>query len=366
MSEELGAAPAPGPAESAPVQDAPQVDSTPAPEATDAPEPKEAPKLSAREAVQKAMKSAPEGETSDTAETETQTDAPKEAKSAPQPRNERGQFTKPGESDPAAPTEADKTATAPKTPAVDVPEALSRVSDEAKKAWSEAPEPLRRDIQERFTQYEQGLQQYQQFAQALRPYIEHAAKNQTNLPQMLAAYTQAERMLSQDPVTGVAQLLKQLGKDPFEVAMGLLDHNPQAQPQQPQQPVVDHEKEQMRQQLQQMQHQQHHAKVERGVDDFWAKHPDAEEVAPQIAETLRRMQRTDDPIADLQWAYEMVRVRAPQPAEPEKPQPSVRLQAAANLSTSGAPQNGSSPAPRRNHSSVRDAVQAARAANGRA
>lgn len=109
--------------------------------------------------------------------------------------------------DPAADPEPPKRATAYKEP----PHGFD---DAAKKEWESVPESVRGAMHRRAQEMERGIHKYRQDAEQFEPvrqYAEMAKQGGTDLATALHQYTTMETELRRDPISGLQQIVANLG-----------------------------------------------------------------------------------------------------------------------------------------------------------
>lgn len=298
-------------------------------------------------------------------------DAPQAEVKSGRERDEKGRFLSSQKAEAPAPENAsDQPAAKPDKAPVEKPTVAAPAfinSAEAKAAWGETPEAVRADVERRFSEMTQGIERQRAVLEPLRDHIEFARANGFELPQLIEKWRNYETSFGQNPARTVAHIARGVGLDVSDLAIQLLDiaDQPAPQPQTPAQASQQNpEVQQLQRQNQQLQQQLQQQQITSAVMDFRARNPDFSDLEAEIAQELRYTPRTGDVAADLQRAYDMVKLRrgpsqAPaQEAPPPPQQPSARTQQAA-LSVSGAPSGGSQPSLRRPASSNHEALQRA-------
>jgi hypothetical protein len=250
----------------------------------------------------------------------------------------------------------------------------SRMSEDAKQRWAEAPEPVQREVDRMHRELSQGIEKYRQAAERdsqLAQFHQLAQQGGKPLAAVIDGYWQAEQAIRRNPAEGLDAVCKNLGLSLRDIAAHVM-----GQPPEQQQAAVDNEVRQLRQTVQQLQqhlaglenaqkrqqqieHQQRLAVVVEKINTFKAAHPRYDELEPDMVMFIERGKAKD-----LPDAYKL--------AERLNPAP-VRLQVSADAtaqtpreskSISGAPTPGSSPAEKRRSSSIRESLQRASARAG--
>ena len=182
-------------------------DHTPAPERDTPQKP-----TTLREAISKARQTVKE-----------QLDAPETADRA---RDEQGRFkASEGQETPKA-TEAkavlpDKAVTPEVKPTIQA-DAPARFSPDAKAAWVSTPEPVKAEINRAMTELQNGLTQYQQRFEPLKPYIQLAEQSGTTIEGALENYRALAMERQQNPAGFMAKMLHEMGSSPQEYAAHVL------------------------------------------------------------------------------------------------------------------------------------------------
>lgn len=165
-----------------------------------------------REAISKARQTVKE-----------QLDAPETADRA---RDEQGRFkASEGQETPKA-TEAkavlpDKAVTPEVKPTIQA-DAPARFSPDAKAAWVSTPEPVKAEINRAMTELQNGLTQYQQRFEPLKPYIQLAEQSGTTIEGALENYRALAMERQQNPAGFMAKMLHEMGSSPQEYAAHVL------------------------------------------------------------------------------------------------------------------------------------------------
>lgn len=187
-------------------------------------------------------------------------------------------------------------------------EAPSGFDDAAKGEWEAVPESVRGAVHRRHQELERGIQKYRQDAEQFEPvrqYAEMAKKGGTDLPTALHKYVGMETELRRDPISGLQQVVANLGlKKPDGSAVTLRDvaasimGQPADQAASRQEATISHLTQtigQLQQQIggfsQHVERQQQEAKVATAENEwstFQRANPRAAELEPQIADALQR------------------------------------------------------------------------------
>lgn len=93
-------------------------------------------------------------------------------------------------------------------------EAPARFSEDAKKAWAGAPEPVRAEIHRAVRELEAGVEKYRGDAEkydSVRDFDALAQQHGTTMRQAMTNYTNLERTLTQDPIRGLQEVCAYVG-----------------------------------------------------------------------------------------------------------------------------------------------------------
>lgn len=389
MSDVAGAAPAAAESLSAPI---PEVVDTPNPistegEPTPDPKPEKTEKgdkpLSTREALLKAQEKVeadnkPKPEAKAAAKTEAKPDA-KEPPKADEGRDPKtGQFA--SKDKPAI--GAEKTAGAsqekPETaaPAKSSVEAPKRFTEDARKVWDTAPDPVKHEVARMERELTAGIEKHRQSAEkyeSVRQFDELAAKSGTTLPQALARYVGIEQKLRGDLVGGLDEIISNASQGKLslrDVAAHIMGQTPEQT-----QSASDATIRELKATVAQLQEQvggvtetiktQRETSTLQEINKFAADHPRFEDLADDIAFFMKSGRAKD-----LSEAYQLAERLNPAPASATADDPSASDAAAAKpdlaeqirkgtKSPSGAPATGSDPVSERPSKTAREAVQRA-------
>lgn len=341
------------------------------------PEVKEEPKVEAKEPDKK-VPTAREALKAAADKIEKQEAKPEDAKPAEKPEAKRdpetGKFaTKedPAEKakealpEPKAPEQAEK-------PSGDTKEPPARFSPEAKAAWQAAPDQVKAEVHRAIRELEQGHEKYKADASAfheVREFDTLAKQHGTSIKAALTNYTNLERTLTQDPLRGLQAVCDYAGINIREVAAHIMGQTPDQQTSQ-----RDAENRQLRQELADLKRQvgsvtetiqtEKQGAILSTVQEFAAKNPRFEELAPDIELLL-----TSGKTTDLGEAYKLAERMNPVPLEPKpavtQPAPDLTAQTLkGSKSVSGGPGPGSDPEASTPSSSIKDALRKAAAKAG--
>lgn len=347
-----------------------QVEETQQQEApTNEAEPPAKPK-SAREALEKAFSDARKAEDKGGADADVKADT-----KTPEPKTTEPKAEKPDDTKTDAPERgpdgkfvakdakeaADKPADAqPVQKGAGLADPPSRFSEDAKKAWAEAPESVRAETYRAIRETEQGIQKYQQAIEPIKPFLDMAKGDPRQLASAMGRYVNTENMLRTNPVQGFSEIARNMGLSPQQVGKMLMGEEPgQADPRDRQLMAMQQELQQLRQQTgqvtQTMQEQREQAVLSQ-VEQFSQANPRFNELSDEIATML-----STGYARDLQDAYDKADRLKPAPAPVvETPPPAPPAQTRPTRSLTGAPSHGSNPTTTRTPSkSPREALNRA-------
>ena len=310
-------------------------------EASPAPVADEAPSSTAREAIERAFR-AVDG----------------------QPRDDVGKWTAKPEED--AP-KLDQGQKAPAAPAVEQPakmeepvaqvgEPPARFSPEAKAAWASVPDVVRAETERAVSELTRGLEQYRQRFEPLKQFDDMAREGGTSLDRALASYVGLENMIRENPVAGFLQICQNGGIDPVQIGQALAGiqsgggSSPEVAP-------LLMKIQQLEQQIGNVHQTFQQREAQAAVEDFAAKNPRFDELAPEIEQMLRTGYAKD-----LQDAYNKANLVNPAPvasapaipmqtARPQTPRPVLQI--------TGSPSAGSDPSTRKPAGSPSEALSRA-------
>lgn len=318
---------------------------------SDEPEPKKSAEETRSDSVKKAIDKALKGddEAKEKPEAKAKADddakakekAEKDAEAKSKERGEDGKFKKKAEDGEESDGEQAESAEKPDDDAEPAKKQSAfrdppqRFDDAAKSEWESVPETVRGAIHRSQREMEQGIEKYKADAEAygsVKQYAEMAKQSGTDLKTALDNYTGLEKMLRQNPIQGLEQVVQNLGlKDPNgqPVTLRAIAHHitgmkpEQAAQQQDQanaalrQEIADL-KRQISGVSSHVEQQQVSARQQTAQNEwqsFVQENPRAAELEGEIAEVLRKYPPSDNvSIRDrLSDAYAIVAARNPEP-----------------------------------------------------
>ena len=216
-------------------------------------------------------------------------------------------------------------------------DAPARFSEAAKREWAAAPESVRTEVKRAMDETERGIAKYRQSHEeydTIREYREMAAQSGTTLKAALDNYVGVEKMLREDPIAGLSQIVSNLGlRGPNgqpvtlrDVAASIMGQTPDQAARQNDM-VVQSLRQQLQAQNQQLaeatryiQEQQQQHKVQAATsewDRFVQANPRARELEGHIAEVLQQYPAGDSiPASErLRDAYAIAAARHPMTAQ---------------------------------------------------
>lgn len=255
------------------------------------------------------------------------------------------------------------------------------VSPKAKELWHQAPNEVKREVHRILDESQAKSAQYAEIErdhETLRPYRELAAQHGTTVDKALENYVGIEKMLKENPLAGIDQVLRNIGTN-LPQFVQTLAQNPQIlqqfqqqqfQPQQQaQQPQSDPRVAAMERQMEDMRIQQAQAMI---IEPFRAQAPRFDELQGDIAFFLNsgKIPATVSPHERLEIAYEMAERLNPAPySQRQAPSRDLADDAAdvrekpvdnsGTLSIKGAPSGGRSGSTAPRPKSRREAIDAA-------
>jgi hypothetical protein len=273
--------------------------------------------------------------------------------------------------EPAKPVDANTPDVSPTDPKpVAKYEPPSRLSEDAKQRWHEAPEPVQREVDRMHRELSQGLEKYKQSAERdapLQPYHQMAQQGGKDLKTVIDGYWQAEQAIRRDPVSGLDAVCKNMGFSLRDIAAHVLG--------QPAEQHADAELRQLRQTVHHLQQQiggvtqtfeqQRMSAVLDKINTFKNANPRYNEleadmvkliesgIAKDLADAYTKADRLN-PAAKLQLNNAASSAAAAPEAQTLRESKSI----------SGAPTPGSSPAEKRRSSSIRESLKRAAARAG--
>lgn len=186
-----------------------------------------------------------------------------------------------------------KAAPAQDTPKPEAPKSSAPApwrSPEAKADWEKTPESVRAEVTRREREAEDGIRQYREKMEPLKPYMEMAEKGGTTVHEALAKYTEMERILREDPLRGFQTLAQNLNIDMRKLAEHVLRQSPEQQQHFQQASQLKTENEQLQARLKETEERQKQAEQEAKMRDnlsqverFAADHPRFDELSEAIA-----------------------------------------------------------------------------------
>ena len=286
------------------------------------------------------------------AKTEPKTEA-KEVKSDGPTRGEDGKFASKDPKPDAKPTDAQPWRETPK-----------RFSEDGKRDWENAPDSVKAETHRAIRELESGLKEYKDRYEPLKQYDEIARQNNTTVKDALDRYTTLEKQLtSESPQDKWAALQKVFDY----AAINVREFAAQIAGVRPDQVSVHAEQQmqQFRTRIAELEHELSGYRTEKEqnlmktVDEFAARQPRFDELAPKVAKLL------ESGLAEnLQEAYAMAdrlipaakQASAEVPVTPETPAAHTPAK-----SVAGSPSPGSSPTTRKPSNSIKEALQRAMA-----
>lgn len=257
-----------------------------------------------------------------------------------------------------------------------------RFLPKAQQTWANTPNAVKADVYRMERELEdqnRSTMEMRQEQQKLAPYADMAKKGGITLDQALERYVGMESLLRENPVKGIAELLRNVGMTPQQYAQIVSQNSPQyqammmqraaqAQPKPQEAPEVT----QLRDQLSQERAARVQAEV---IAPFAARHPRFSELQEDIAFFLNsgRIPSNIAPNERLEAAYDMAeRINPRSVSSPASPAADATGQIAqtanpraGTASVRGAPSAGSSGnAARRGKMSRKAAIEAAMASVG--
>lgn len=185
---------------------------------------------------------------------------------------------------------------------------LRRMSDEAKHAWADTPEPMRAAVHKLNEEFSAAFKQYKEdydAYQPLKPYADLAKQQGVQLDKALGNYIDMEYLLRSDIVTGFDRIVNNLNMvDPEtgqritsrDVAYHILNMTPDQHrmiQQGNQQTALHHQIAaqqqriaQLEQSLHQMHSQQQRSSIRAGVDQFAETHPRFDEISDIVTQEV--------------------------------------------------------------------------------
>lgn len=253
-------------------------------------------------------------------------------------------------------------------------EAPNRFSPDAKAAWEAAPEPVKAEIHRAVSELEEGIRQYQQIIEPLKPYMAEADKSGGSIESALQQYAHFNHTLAGDPAAALGMVFDYIGTSPQEWAASILGQEPDAAVAQQSQTIqqLQNQVSQLTQQLSGVQdnfqtslRKSHERAAEAEINAFKDQpgHERFDELEAAIAKEIGFGY-------DLPQAYARAVMLNPssepaaKPAEPPQTPPQAPDDPTAqtrkekgSLSVTGAPSRGSTPSSKKAPPSTRDALK---------
>ena len=205
-------------------------------------------------------------------------------------------------------------------------------SPAAKHAFASLPP----QVQEAVALREQQMAEGQQMYQGLRQWVEHAEANGTTLPEVLNDYYNAHQQLATDLYSGIGNLCRYFGQDPYQLAMRAVAEM-QGQPYQapPQDPMIPYlqQLEGRIQDLYGFHERQQSEAINSQLEAFAQNHIYFHDVEPYMAEIINYARANEGVELSLEQAYEhacwlhpqvreiMMQERAAGPSQGQAPSP---------------------------------------------
>lgn len=278
---------------------------------------------------------------------------PKEVKSDGPTRGEDGKFTskEPKQETNAEPKATDAWRETPK-----------RFSEDGKRDWEKAPDSVKAETHRAIRELENGINEYKQKYEPIKQYDELARQNNTTVKDALDRYTMLERELTsqnpQEKFTALQKVFDYAGVNMREFVARMAGTNPDQNAVQ-----VEHQLQQFRNRISELEHElsgYRTAKEQdlmKTVDEFAARQPRFEELAPKIAKLLE-----SGFAENLDEAYAMADRLIPAAAKSAIPvTPETPAAHTPAKSVAGSPSLGSSPTTRKPSNSIKEALQRAMA-----
>lgn len=260
-------------------------------------------------------------------------------------------------------------------PKGDVADAPARFSPEAKQAWADAPEPVRKEVTRAIQEMEGGISKYRERASmldGLDEVIEAANKNGKALPDVVQRYYEIDQALGQDVLGGLDMICNELGVSLHDVASAVLGQDANQHVSQAQRAIAEKDAQLRKLESELKSYREEKARAERDtlsneITTFFSENPDAEPLRAHMGRLLQQ-----ELANDLPEAYRIARRlygddTAPLQSQAQPATPPAALAAQTRkgqASISGAPSAGSNPGTTRPPSSARDALRKAFAVQG--
>jgi hypothetical protein len=373
MIDEAGAAPAAA-EPLTPSQMGGGAETQPNPGAREAKPAAERSKETARASIDRAFEVLDAGAEDKKAAAKTETAPEKRA------RDEAGRFTAEPSTDDVDPDTLSKDT---KAPAADKPAAPmdvpSRFSTDAKAAWATVPDSVKAETNRALKELSDGLGQYQQVLEPLKPFYQLAEKFDTTVHETLERYVGLDfALLSEKPEErfgAIEKVLDYAGFTPKDYAASIMGQKPDETP-----PQNDATIRELRQEIASLKNemggvsqslqQRRQDETLKQVEAFAEENPRLKD--PEFQKLVFRLLQTK--MADnLKGAYDMAERLNPATANGAQPtaastaantKPNPAQTRNGNLSITGGPGSGSNPAKRKAPSSARESVDSAFASLG--
>ncbi|KXV72200.1 hypothetical protein AD952_05670 [Acetobacter cerevisiae] len=256
------------------------------------------------------------------------------------------------------------------------PPAPKRFLPKAKETWANTPNSVKAEVvrlERDYDELSQRSSENEKYRENLKVFEDFTSKHGVPLQDALKLYTDIDRLLSQNPVQAVADILGRIGMKPEQYAQMVMQNSPQYQAQmlvprqqaQPQQPQVSPREQELQQQLAREQAARVNAEV---IAPFAAAHPRFQELQETVVQFLNSGMIPNNlaPAARLEAAYDMAERLAPRsvPTAQEAPATQANAQTAnpraGKLQIKGAPSSGNTKSPvARGKMSRKAAIEAA-------
>jgi hypothetical protein len=271
-----------------------------------------------------------------------------------------------------------KTAVADKVPSTHA-EPPARFSADAKAAWATAPEAVRAETHRALKELSDGLGQYQQVFEPLKPFYQLAQQHDTTVHETLERYVNLDfALVSNKPeerLSAIEKVLDYAGISPKEYAAFIMGQKPEEG-----QPQNDRIIRELRQELAELKNQmggvskslqqRREDETLKQVEAFAEENPRLKE--PEFQKLVFRLLQTKM-ADDLKGAFDMASRLNPLPADSAQTpaastaataKPNAAQTRNGNLSITGGPGSGSNPAKRKAPSTARESVDNAFASLG--
>lgn len=236
-------------------------------------------------------------------------------------------------------------------------EAPARFLPKSKEVWANVPNAVKTDFHRITQEYDAEMERYREASQAyesVREFDQMAKQSGTTLPDALRAYVGLETLLRQDPIAGVAAVLRNVGLTPEQYVQHVMSA-PQPQGYAAQAPAVDPQIDALRAEVENMKQERIREQQERIRDQvtsnvispFAEKNPRYYELEQDIVFFLNSGKVPDSlsPLERLEVAYDMAaRINPLSVSAPDdyvSPAPAIRpVDLDGQKSIKGAPLSG--------------------------